>query len=101
MTPELTPDRETEEPANLKFLRRLVTVLTATMIAGVLLIVGLIVIRFYDVPPVLPQSVSLPDGAQAVSFTQGPDWYAIVTDDNRILIYDRITGALKQTVTID
>ncbi|GIT86953.1 DUF6476 family protein [Roseobacter sp. OBYS 0001] len=101
MTPELTPDREPEEPANLKFLRRLVTVLTATMIAGVLLIVGLIVIRFYDVPPVLPQNVSLPDGAQAVSFTQGPDWYAIVTDDNRILIYDRITGALKQTVTID
>lgn len=77
------------------------TVLTATMIAGVLLIVALIVIRFYDVPPVLPQSLSLPDGAQAVSFTQGPDWYAVVTDDNRILIYDRITGTLKQTVTID
>lgn len=99
-TSEFTPGKEPEEPANLTFLRRLVTVLTATMIGGVLLIVGLIVIRFYDVPPVLPETVSLPDGAQAVSFTQGPDWYAIVTNDNRILIYDRVTGALKQTVTI-
>ncbi|MFK7745966.1 MAG: DUF6476 family protein [Roseobacter sp.] len=98
--PELTPDPQTPEPANLKFLRRLVTVLTATMIGGVLLIIGLIVIRFYDVPPILPQSLELPGGAAAVSFTQGPDWYAVVTDADQILIYDRVTGQLRQTVDV-
>jgi hypothetical protein len=33
--------------------------------------------------------------------TQGDDWFAIVTDDNRILIYDRQSGSLRQTVTIE
>ena len=70
------------------------------MIAGVLLIVGLIVIRFYDVPPQLPQTLVLPEGTEAVSFTQGPDWYAIVTSADEILIYDRVTGRLQQTVAI-
>jgi len=98
--PELPSGPDTQEPANLKFLRRLVTVLTATMIGGVLLIIGLIVIRFYDVPPPLPDTLALPQGAQAMSFTQGPDWYAVVTTDNQILIFDRVTGNLKQSVQI-
>lgn len=98
--PELPSGQKTEEPANLRFLRRLVTVLTATMIAGVLLIIGLIVIRFYDVPPQLPETLVLPEGAKAVSFTQGPDWYAVVTSSDEILIFDRITGRLQQTVAI-
>lgn len=99
--PEPLPGSDTEEPVNLKFLRRLVTVLTATMIVGVLVIIALIVIRFYDVPPPLPETINLPDGATALSFTQGPDWYAIVTSDNFILIFDRVTGQLKQTIAIE
>ena len=71
------------------------------MIGGVLLIIGLIVIRFYDVPPPLPDTLVLPDGAQAMSFTQGPDWYAVVTTNNEILIFDRVTGSLKQSVKIE
>ena len=71
------------------------------MIAGVLLIIALIVIRFYDPPPPLPDAISLPDGTRALSFTQGPDWYAVVTDDGRILIYDRVTGGLRQTVILE
>lgn len=71
------------------------------MIAGVLLIIALIVIRFYDLPPPLPDAISLPDGARALSFTHGPDWYAVVTDDGRILIYDRVTGGLRQTVILE
>lgn len=89
------------EPATLRFLRRLVTLLTATMILGVLLIIVLIVMRFRDVPPPLPETLSLPEGARAVSFTQGPDWYAVVTDRDEILIFDRITGRLTQSVRID
>lgn len=78
----------------------MVTVLTATMIGGVILIIGLIVMRFNAPPPDLPQTITLPGGAQAVSFTQGPDWYAVVTDADEILIFDRVTGQLKQTVQI-
>jgi hypothetical protein len=88
------------EPANLRFLRRLVTVLTAVMIAGVLVIIVLIVIRLSNRPPELPDVIDLPGDARAVSFTQGPDWYAIVTDADTILIYDRISGRLRQTVEI-
>ena len=100
-TPELPPGAEAPEPANLRFLRRLVTVLTVTMIAGVLLIIGLIVIRFYDTPPPLPETLSLPGGQNALSFTQGTDWYAVVTDQNLILIFDRVTGQLRQQIVIE
>ena len=89
------------EPANLRFLRRLVTVLTATMIGGVLLIIVLIVMRFYNVSPVLPETIALPNGADAVAFTQRPDWYAVVTDSDQILIFDRVTGQITQTIDIE
>ncbi|MEM1074583.1 MAG: DUF6476 family protein [Pseudomonadota bacterium] len=99
--PELEPKSQATEPGNIRFLRRLVTVLTATMIGGVLVIIALIVMRFYDVPPPLPDTIELPEGVSAVAFTQGPDWYAVVTDDDRILVFDRVTGSLKQTVTLN
>ena len=89
------------EPANLAFLRRLVTVLTVVMIAGVLTVIALLVTRLTRDTPLLPSEITLPDGAEARAFTQGDDWYAVVTSDNRILIFDRLTGALRQTVTID
>jgi hypothetical protein len=91
-----------EEPANLRFLRRLVTALAGVMILGLLTIIALFVIRFW--PPrdaALPDRITLPDGARAEAFTQGGDWYAIVTDDDRILIYDRAGGQLRQTVVIE
>ncbi len=86
----------------LKFLARLITVLTATMILGLLVIVGLFVTRFWGAPDVpLPERLTLPDGARATAFTQGQDWLAVVTQDGRILIYDRTSGALRQVVLID
>lgn len=99
--PELNPETEIAEPANLRFLRRLVTVLTATMIGGVLLIIALIVMRFYDAPPDLPDRITLPDGLEASAFTQGSNWFAVVTTEGQILIYDRVTGALRKTIEID
>ena len=54
------PDNEAR---NLKFLRRLVTTLTATMILGVLAIVALLVIRLQTpAGPALPPTITLPDG---------------------------------------
>ena len=91
-------------PAMLKFLARLVTVLTATMILGLLVIVGLLVTRFRAPPDrtdaPLPDAITLPEGARATAFTQGEGWYAVVTADGRILIYDRAGGALRQVVEI-
>lgn len=89
-----------ELPANLKFLRLLVTVLTGTMILGLIVIIALLVIRFRTPAPDLPAVLTLPDGATATAFTQGPTWYAVVTEDNRILIYNRFTGILSQTIRI-
>ncbi len=79
------------------------TVLTAIMIFGVVTVVALLVIRLNadPAPLPLPDSVTLPDGKTATSFTVGSDWYGIVTQDDRILIYDQVTGTLRQTVTID
>ncbi|MBT8457614.1 MAG: hypothetical protein HKO95_07460 [Rhodobacteraceae bacterium] len=86
---------------HLRFLKGLVTVLTATMILGVLAIVVLLVIRLQaPAPPALPASITLPDGATATAFTQGDGWFAVVTADDRILIFDRVGGTLLQTVDI-
>jgi len=95
------PSQPGAEPGNLRFLRLLVTVLTAVMIGGLLVIVGLLVIRFSSTAPALPDSIALPDGTRAEAFTVSGDWYAVVTTDNRILIFDRSTGALRQTIRIE
>jgi hypothetical protein len=90
-----------DEPANLRFLRRLVTLLTATMIFGLLAIFVVLVMRFSLEPSVpLPEIITLPSGATASAFTQGPNWYAVVTVENQILIFDRFTGDLHQTLQI-
>ena len=88
----------------LRLLRALVTVLTAVMIVGIVAIVALLVIRMPDgralaAAPV-PDAIRLPDGAAATAFTRGPDWFAVVTSDDRILIYGA-DGALRQEVRIE
>ena len=92
------------DPVMIKYLRRLVTLLTATMIIGFIVIIALFVTRFSggDVTnfPKLPNTITLPDGTEPTAFTQGSDWIAIVTTDDRILIYDRATGALRQTIAV-
>lgn len=74
------------------------------MIVGVITVVALIVTRMPAairgmVP--MPEEILLPDGAKALAFTQADAWYAVVTTDNRILIFDRKTGGLAQDIKID
>ncbi|WP_299925929.1 DUF6476 family protein [uncultured Pelagimonas sp.] len=88
------------EPPQLRFLRLLVTVLTGVMIAGIVLILGLIWHRYNNARAPLPEVITLPGGATATAYTQGPDWYAVVTDDNQILIFDRASGKLRQEIEI-
>lgn len=86
----------------LRYLKWLVTALTITMIGGFLTIVGLFVMRFTELNSVeLPDRIILPDGATATAFTRGEEWFAVVTDDDEILIYSRITGNLHQRVRIE
>lgn len=89
------------EPANLRFLRVLVTVLTATMIGGVLLIVGLMVMRLNQPAMILPETLRLPGGVQATAFTQTADHWLIVTQNGEILVYDRATSALTQSIPLE
>lgn len=97
----LPPEQEIEEPAQLRLLRRLVTVLTAVMIGGVVLIIALLVIRLNDKPAMLPETVVLPKGVEAKAVTMGETWYAIVTQGDEILIFERLSGKLHQRVLID
>ena len=60
-----------DEPANLRFLRRMVTVLTVVMIGGVLVLIFVLVTRLSDQGPTMPRSITLPDGSSAQAFTQG------------------------------
>jgi hypothetical protein len=88
-------------PPQLIFLKRLVTALGVVMIAGFLVLIAALVIRLNADPLPLPDRISLPEGVTATAFTQGTDWFAVVTSDDRILIYDRTTSALRQEVVID
>ncbi len=99
---EETPIAETDA-RTLRFLKALVTILTATMILGLGAIVVMLMIRLQTPDPAtpLPEAITLPSGATATAFTQGRTWYAVVTADNRILIFSRESGALIQEIAID
>ena len=98
---------EPPEPRNLRFLRWLVIVLTGTMILGIATLVTLAVLRFprSEAPPPastgllaapLPDGFRLPEGVEIEAVTRAQDWFAIVTRDGEILIYDAQSGALRQ-----
>ncbi|NKX43437.1 DUF6476 family protein [Roseicyclus persicicus] len=90
-------------PANLRFLKGLVTVLTAVMILGVLTIVALLVIRLNADPvPVLvsPGDFALPAGVGAVGISVIDGRTVIVGDDGRVRVYDSESRALLQDIEI-
>lgn len=102
------PAPQPVDAGTVKYLRILVTVLTVTMVLGFIIIVVLFVIRFSDAfgsgapdPLSVPAAIALPEGAVPAAFTRGPDWYAVVTGDGRILIYDAETGALRQEIAVE
>ena len=88
-----------ELPPGLRFLRQLVTVLTVVMIVGVVLIAALLVIRLNQPALAIPDQITLPAETVAVSYTQTQDWFAVVTDENKILIFD-LNGQLTQEVDV-
>lgn len=88
------------DPALIIYLKRLVTILTGTMIIGLLVIVVIFVIRFPGRGPDIPDGLTLPGGTGVSAYTMGQGWAAVVTTDNRILIYDAASGAMLQEVEV-
>ncbi len=83
------------------YLKTLVTVLTVTMIAGVLTIIVLLVIRLQSPAPLpaLPDTITLPDGAAPVALTFADGWIAVTTEDGRLMVYRR-DGALLGEIAL-
>jgi len=94
MTPE--PDGL---PPSLRFLRMLVIILMLTMIAGVITVVVLLVTRLPGSAPAVPPDLALPEGARPAAVTMGQGWVAVVTTDDRILIFGA-DGRLWQSVAV-
>jgi hypothetical protein len=99
---EQTPEDEAIVlPRSVRVLQWLVIALTASMVLGVIAVVGVVVTRFpKPLTPPMPETLILPAGESALSVAQGADWVGVVTDANRIYIFDRATGRLRQTVQV-
>ncbi|MDJ0627010.1 MAG: DUF6476 family protein [Rhodobacter sp.] len=98
------PEEIGGEVKSLRLLRILVTVLLVVMIGGFLFLIGLFAMRLSGPPErevEVPAAIRLEPGQQAVAFTQGSDWIAVVTEADEILIFDRETGELRQKLRIE
>ena len=87
-------------PPELRWLKWLVIVLAGVMIAGFLVLIAALVIRLNAEALPLPDQIVLPEGAEVQAFTQGSDWIAVVTTDDRVLVYGR-DGVMRQEMQID
>lgn len=88
-------------PPSLRWLKGLVMALMISLIAGVLAMVWLLVTRL-PMPgraPELPASLQMPAGASPAAVTMGTGWVAVVTTDQRILIFGR-DGHLRQEIAV-
>ena len=86
-------------PRDLRFLKTLVTVLTAVMIAGVITIVALLVIRLNaETRAVLvhPEVYALPAGVGTLGYSLHDGRAILVGDDGVIRVFDAASGALLQ-----
>lgn len=96
-TPEDSP-----LPPSLRLLKWLVILLTLSMIGAVITVVWLLVTRMPQAlrsGPDLPDAVELPPGTTARAVTFGNGWHAIVTTDDRILIFSA-DGRLLQDIPV-
>ena len=93
------PNANIQLPRNLRFLQRLVTLLTVSMIVGILTIAALLAFKLHSENIDFPQTVTLPDGTKPIAFTRTKDWYSIISETNEILIYKN-DGTLIKSITV-
>ncbi|PCD77033.1 DUF6476 family protein [Pseudothioclava arenosa] len=86
----------------IRFLKILVSLLTATMIAGLVAIVTLLVIRLPGQAPMpeLPPTISLPEGASVEAITFAREFTLVVTEAGVVLVY-RPDGTLAQELALE
>ena len=93
------PNAAFQLPQNLRFLQRLVTLLTVSMIAGILTIAALLAFKLRSENINFPQTLTLPDGTKPIAFTQTKDWYSVITEADQILIYKN-DGTLIRSIAV-
>ena len=93
------PNANIQLPRNLRFLQRLVTLLSVSMIVGILTIAALLAFKLRSENINFPQTLTLPDGAKPIAFTKTKDWYSVITETNEILIYKN-DGTLIQSIIV-
>jgi len=90
-------------PPSLRLLKWLVILLTLSMIGGVITVVWLLVTRMPSAlattSPEVPANLLLPEGAKAAAVTFGQGWIAVVTTDDRILVFGS-DGTLRQDIEL-
>ena len=72
------------------------------MIGGVITVVWLLVTRMpqaFQAVPTLPEAIEMPQGTKAQAVTFGEGWFAVVTEDDRILIFSK-AGQVLQDIAI-
>lgn len=97
------PEDDAPLPPNLRFLRVLVTVLTAVMILGVITIVVLLVIRLSDVSaPVFvhPDAFAVPEGVGLVGYSVVNGHVVLVGDDGVIRVFSNDTQVLVEEIRV-
>jgi hypothetical protein len=98
--PSDAPDQPV--PPDVRFVKRLVVVLTGVMIAGITLIVGLLVLRLTAAPAplALPDQLDLPPGVTVQAVTLTRERVLVVSEDDDVLVFDRATGALRHRIAL-
>ena len=89
---------EVPEPTNLQFLRKLVTILTATMILGMVAIFTLLVIRLQPTSNIFPNVVALPETTNILSISRTPNELIVTTNDKFIYILSIDGTKILQTL---
>ncbi|MDT2076231.1 MAG: DUF6476 family protein [Planktomarina sp.] len=79
------------EPANLRFLRRLVTTLTATMILGLIAIFAVLVIRLQTTSAIFPEITALPGNSEVLSISR-TNTELIIIDQTRTIYILSLDG---------
>ena len=88
------------EPANLRFLRRLVTTLTATMILGLIAIFTVLVIQLQAPAQIFPKILDLPDKTTVLSISRTPSELIIIDEKRNIYIMSTDGTKLLETFSI-
>tara|TARA_B100001758_G_C18348770_1_gene578552 strand:+ start:286 stop:621 length:336 start_codon:yes stop_codon:yes gene_type:complete len=93
---KIVPQAEIIIPPSIKLLKLLVTVLACVMIIGFIIIVSLFVLNFQKSHVSIPVTLELQNGVKPIAYTKTKDWYAIVTDEHEILIYDNSGNRIQK-----